>query len=208
MRINILIYDYGINGALSHIEEKKFSNEKESNSQIQINLLFRKLHYDIYYKKKFYEENKNCLNILINKKENISFNNENQTTIKINKTYPTDNIKGNKEVKVIKEVNTIIENNNTYRAKRGDFKNLNSDSNLKAALSGTSGKFGKLLDTNCYKLVSVDTLIKEGFVEKVNDCNVATNANHSVIVVYAMGDSADPTGPGQLVAVSDEGLCS
>ena len=89
-----------------------------------------------------------------------------------------------------------------------NFKNLNSDTNLKAALSGASGKFGRLLDNNCYKLVSVDTLIKEGFVEKVDDCNVATNANHSVIVVYAMGDAADPTGAGQLVAVSDEGLCS
>lgn len=108
----------------------------------------------------------------------------------------------------VKEVNTIIENNNTYRGKRGDFKSLNSDTNLKAALSGASGKFGRLLDNNCYKLVSVDTLIKEGFVEKVNDCNVATNANHSVIVVYAMGDAADPTGAGQLVAVSDAGLCS
>ena len=123
INMNILIYDYGINGALSHIEEKKFSNEKESNSQIQINLLFRKLHYDIYYKKKFYEENKNYLNILINKKENISFNNENQTTIKINKTYPTDNIKGNKEVKVIKEVNIIKHDDNINKKPEKD--NLN-----------------------------------------------------------------------------------
>lgn len=121
--MNILIYDYGINGALSHIEEKKFSNEKESNSQIQINLLFRKLHYDIYYKKKFYEENKNYLNILINKKENISFNNENQTTIKINKTYPTDNIKGKKEVKETKEVNIIKHDDNINKKPEKD--NLN-----------------------------------------------------------------------------------
>ena len=108
----------------------------------------------------------------------------------------------------VKEVNTIIENNSTYKSKRNNFTNLNSDASLKAALSGNSGKFGKLLDNNCYKLVSVNTLVTEGFVEKVESCDVAANSSHSVIVVYSMGDAGDPTGAGQLVAVSEEGLCS
>ena len=70
INMNILVYDYGIKEVLSSIQEKNFANEKKSNSQIQINLLFRKSHYDIYYKKNFYEEHQNNLNILINKKEN------------------------------------------------------------------------------------------------------------------------------------------
>ena len=67
--INILIYDYGTN---SFIEEKKFISDKKS--IYQINLLFRKSHYDIYYKKKFYDKYSNYLDILNNNiYENIQF---------------------------------------------------------------------------------------------------------------------------------------
>ena len=49
VNMNILVYDFGINGAPSNIQEKKFLSDGNINSQIQINLLFRKAHYDIYY---------------------------------------------------------------------------------------------------------------------------------------------------------------
>ena len=68
----VLMYDFGINGENSVIQEKEFFNENKSNLQMQVNLLFRKSHYDIYYKLNFYEDYKENLNILINKKEDIN----------------------------------------------------------------------------------------------------------------------------------------
>ena len=70
--MNVLMYDFGINGENSVIQEKEFFNENKSNLQMQVNLLFRKSHYDIYYKLNFYEDYKENLNILINKKEDIN----------------------------------------------------------------------------------------------------------------------------------------
>ena len=70
INMNILIYDYGIGGEISNIHEKVFLNENNINSKTQINLLFRKSHYDVYYKKDFYEKYKQQLNIFINRKEN------------------------------------------------------------------------------------------------------------------------------------------
>ena len=69
INMNILVYDFGINGEKSIIREKEFSNENKSNLEYQINLLFRKAHYDVYYKLNYYEEYKDNLDILINKKE-------------------------------------------------------------------------------------------------------------------------------------------
>ena len=66
--INILIYDYGAN---CFIEEKKFISDKKS--IYQINLLFRKSHYDVYYKKNFYDKYSDYLDILSNIYENIQF---------------------------------------------------------------------------------------------------------------------------------------
>ena len=97
INMNILVYDYGNKEIISNIQEKNFSNEKKNNSQIQINLLFRKSHYDIYYKKNFYEEHQNNLNILINKKENdlpknnIKSFNENQIKSKDNYQFRSQN---------------------------------------------------------------------------------------------------------------------
>lgn len=67
VNLNILIYDYGAN---SFIEEKKFESE---NSKYEINLLFRKNHYDIYYKKDFYSKYNRILDRLLNIFENICF---------------------------------------------------------------------------------------------------------------------------------------
>ena len=48
IHINILVYDFGINGKESVIQEKEFSNENKNNFQAEINLIFRKIHYDVY----------------------------------------------------------------------------------------------------------------------------------------------------------------
>ena len=75
--MNILIYDFGISGASSSIQEKLFLSDNDTSSQIQINLLFRKSHYDIYYKINYYEEFKSYFNILKNLKEDIQIVNGN-----------------------------------------------------------------------------------------------------------------------------------
>ena len=82
VNMNILIYDFGINGAASSIQEKKFLCDSEINSQMQINLIFRKAHYDIFYKKKYYEDYKNYFNILRNIKEDIQIINKTEEEIK------------------------------------------------------------------------------------------------------------------------------
>ena len=100
INMNILIYDFGINGAPSFIEEKKFFSEYKNNSLIQINLLFRKAHYDIYYKQKYFEEYKDFFNILKNTKEDIKIINK-----KIeNKDNNQENEKEVKEEKKVKEL--------------------------------------------------------------------------------------------------------
>lgn len=71
--VNILVYDFGYN---SSIHEKKFISEK--NSKTQINLLFRKAHYDIYYTKDYYNKYADLLDILINRKENICILDKNE----------------------------------------------------------------------------------------------------------------------------------
>ena len=75
--MNILIYDFGISGASSAIQEKLFLSDNDTSSQIQINLIFRKSHYDIYYKFNYYEEFKSYFNILKNIKEDIQIINRN-----------------------------------------------------------------------------------------------------------------------------------
>ena len=75
--MNILIYDFGISGASSAIQEKLFLSDNDTSSQIQINLIFRKSHYDIYYKINYYEEFKSYFNILKNIKEDIQVINGN-----------------------------------------------------------------------------------------------------------------------------------
>ena len=70
INMNVLVYDYGTNEKPSNIQQKEFCSDNKGKSKIDINLIFRKSHYDLYYIKKFYEENKENLNILLNPKEN------------------------------------------------------------------------------------------------------------------------------------------
>ena len=79
--MNILLYDFGINGAASTIQEKHFSCNKGNKSSIEINLLFRKAHYDIYYKQKYFEEYVEMFNVLKNIKEDIKVINKKREEI-------------------------------------------------------------------------------------------------------------------------------
>ena len=115
---------------------------------------------------------------------------------------------------MVDTANKKIEENVTFKGERAKFDNLNADTALQTALSGSSGTFGNLHNKKCYKLVSVQTLIKEGLVEQANNCVVASNLHYSVIVVYAKGSDEDADGKedtggaGTLTAVASTGLCS
>ena len=111
----------------------------------------------------------------------------------------------------VKALNNEIKQH--YESLRGNFSGLNSNTNLKNYFggnktTGASGVLGTLKDDKCYKMVSVETLIKEGFVESADDCRTSDNVPFSVIVVYAKGDSGDPNGAGTLVAVTDPNFCA
>ena len=121
IKLNILIYDYGMNGVQSVVMEKKFLDENINTPQTEINLLFRKSHYDIYYKKQFYEEHQKNLNILINKKENSIPRNH----ININK-YLFENQYQNRDKKDEQD-NNAEENNR--KEKINEFKTKNKSIN-------------------------------------------------------------------------------
>ena len=110
--INVLIYDYGCN---SFIEEKNFVNEK-GKSEFQINLLFRKAHYDIYYKKDFYDKYKDKLDRLLNILESICYLNAKnpEELLKKNNIQNKDNnqsdIKEENYEKLFKEQGNINDN--------------------------------------------------------------------------------------------------
>ena len=107
--MNILDYNFGENGARSVIGEIRLNNEKKDNFQCQINLLFRKNHYDVYYKFEFFEDYQKYLNILENKFEDIKIFEENQ----IQKAIHENNIFNNNNNKnVIEENNNVNINNN------------------------------------------------------------------------------------------------
>ena len=79
--MNILLYEFGTNGAASTIQEKHFSCNGGNKSPIEINLLFRKAHYDIYYKQKYFEEYVEMFNVLKNIKEDIKVINKKREEI-------------------------------------------------------------------------------------------------------------------------------
>ena len=70
--LNILIYEYG---SKSFVQEKQFLSEEKR--ETDINLLFRKAHYDIYYKKDYFEKY-SVLDTLPNIYENIKYLNQNK----------------------------------------------------------------------------------------------------------------------------------
>ena len=163
VNMNILIYDFGINGAESSIQEKKFLYDNNINSQIQINLIFRKAHYDIYYKQNYYEEFKNYFNILENIKENIQI---------INK----------KEKPEIKEENNLIDIDNNDDLNNNK-ENLTICLECKKPISGKINEF--FLCEECL-LNNIKTALLSsyiGFIQnksKNNVYNIVINLNQLI----------------------------
>ena len=91
-KLNILMYDYGAN---SFVQEKNFISEKDS--EIEINLLFRKAHYDIYYKKNYYDKFSEKLELLPNIGENILYLNANSPEEIFNKKNNDNNQDNNSQ---------------------------------------------------------------------------------------------------------------
>ena len=119
IHINILVYDFGLNGKESLIKEKQFLNENKNNFQAEINLIFRKIHYDVYYKYLFYDDHQKNLNILINRKEDIDNLAQNQIN-ENNKynDYINNNLGGS-----IPNLDEIIKNENDNNVKHNNIDN-------------------------------------------------------------------------------------
>lgn len=122
--INILIYDYG---EKSFIQEKKLLGEKIE--ELEICLLFRKAHYDIYYKKNFYDKFYQKLDTLTNILEEICYlNDENQKEIEEKIKLENKKQKENKEKNDNNEKIIAFNQNNTdYN--RNNNNNYNNNSN-------------------------------------------------------------------------------
>jgi hypothetical protein len=135
--MNILLYDFGTNGAASYIEQKPFSCEEGNKAPIEINLLFRKSHYDIYYKQKYFEEYQNMFNILKNIKEDIKVINKKREEIKKSeRPKKVEENKKNNEQKeqnenIVKKEQNQLENEVNKREDEGHILDLiNDDGNL------------------------------------------------------------------------------
>ena len=125
--INILIYDYGAN---AYIEEKKF--ECQTDAIFQLNLLFRKSHYDIYYKEDFYKKFSNKLDCLKNILENICFlnaKNPEQLIKKYKNNEKNDIIGENNNININQNKNIKESNNNNIKGSID--KNNNENNNDK-----------------------------------------------------------------------------
>ena len=137
--MNVLVYDYGNNGVKSQIQEKKFLNENDEKTyfQSQVNLLFRKLHYDIYYKYLYYEDYKTYLDILINEQEDLLLFQENniqefpevfKISDSIDEIKPVDDDLNLPEKNLIEEDLNIV-NNNNKNINDNFMSNINIDNN-------------------------------------------------------------------------------
>ena len=173
LKMNILMYDYGINGAQSVIQEKPFLNNN-NNSDIEINLLFRKMHYDIYYKQKYFEKYEESFNILKNNKEIIRIINkipEKQLEEKVSKQ--TNKIKENKDNNNKKEFEDINKVDNFDLA--NDFNYLDLDKNnspkcLECKKPYTNAENPFCLCDNCL-LNNLKTALLSAFFEFIKSDN-------------------------------------
>ena len=118
INMNILIYDFGEGGEKSIIQEKKFMNENgnKNNLQAEINLLFRKSHYDTYYKLDYYEDYQKYFDIFINKNE------DNFQKPKIENSNPFGNYNN------ILDKGSPFNNNNTFNENKDPFNENNNNS--------------------------------------------------------------------------------
>ena len=120
--LNILIYDSENN----FIEEKTIG---VNNPEFQINLLYRKTHYDIYYEKQFYEKYSDKLNILMNYLENILYLNS-QTTEEF-LIENNNNINIEKKEDIQNKENNIINKGNKEDIQNKENKNINKENKNK-----------------------------------------------------------------------------
>ena len=141
--VNVLIYDYG---EKSFVQEKRFIGEKIKD--LDIYLIFRKAHYDVYYNKKYYDKFSENLESLPNIMEEICFlNGDNQKEIedkvkieskkeKENSVKKNNNEKEfyekkvsnqNKNEKNISYNNNYNNNNNNYNKQNYNDSNKNSN---------------------------------------------------------------------------------
>ena len=85
---------------------------------------------------------------------------------------------------------------------RNNFSSLNSNSNVVTYFKG----FIDVDSEKCFKMISVKTLVDEGFLENVDYCYGDTQHRiNSTVVVYAQGTTDNPDGT--LVAVAPTHLC-
>jgi len=88
-----------------------------------------------------------------------------------------------------------------YKSIRNNFSSLNSNTAIANYFKGVIG----VDNEKCYKLISVQTLYEEGFIEKGQECYTGTRSTYSTIVVYSQGDVNNPEGT--LVAVPAKHFC-
>ena len=142
--LNILMYEFGEN---SVIQEKSF--HCNNNSLFEINLLFRKAHYDVYYKKSFYEKYSGKLDLLQNIMENLIYlDPENQNNIQKNKLKNIDNNQVNnnkKEENVDNYEKLFLE----QEKNKNNSNNKNNEDNLPKCFSC---KTTKNLETNTFNI--------------------------------------------------------
>ena len=137
--INLLIYNYG---QKSFINEKKFSCKKKI--IYQLNLLYRIIHYDVYYKKDFYDKYSKYLDSLLNIYEDIHFLSYNNSEEAKKKYFENILNKNNKDN--LNDINSLNKNNDENKNKcdnsdeknenklnqnNNDNNNLNSNDNIK-----------------------------------------------------------------------------
>ena len=118
-RLNILMYDYGAN---SFVQEKTFIGEKDSENEI--NLLFRKAHYDVYYKKKYFEKFSEKLELLPNIAENILFLNAKNPEETFNKRNIDNNQNNNNQNNINQNGNNQNNNNQNDNNQNNDYEKI------------------------------------------------------------------------------------
>ena len=184
IRINILDYVNGLNEAKNRIKEDQYLNEKknEKYSQAEINLLYNnRIHYDVYYKYNYYEDNKQYLDILLNKREDMALiaNNEFQAFpefIQVNSIK--SEIKPNYDFPLYHENNEILGEFNPNPNK--DFFNNNLGSEENRDLYDYS-KYINNINNNMEKNINNEENEHISEYDKImNDININSN-NKNII---------------------------
>ena len=177
INMNILDYCFGENGAKSVITEKKFNNEKKDNFQCQINLLYRKNHYDVYYKYDFWDKYKEYLNILKNKSENIKNLEENESPKPIHENSNLNNKNNSEENNNINNNFELFDNNNIKENKIDE--NIKEDKNINKNNINNNSEFSIFNNKNDNEITKSKIFIRD--MVKINNIpeNNSNNNNNN-----------------------------